>query len=130
MNDENTKKLLEVAPHVYGNSFHFECGDGWFDLLLDTSIKLENQIKQFPPEVRQDIVASQVKEKYGTLRFYISYYTEELDEIIDAAEKKSACVCETCGKQGTIRGHSWLYCACDEHTLDVDKKDPSKCVTS
>jgi hypothetical protein len=122
MNAENTQKLIDAAPHLYGSAFYFECGDGWFDLLMEASIKLENQILSYPESIRQDIVANQVKEKYGSLRFYISYYTEELDEIIDSAEKKSACVCETCGAPGKIRGSSWLYCACDEHTLDMDKK--------
>lgn len=122
MNTENTQKLLDAAPHLYGSKFYFECGDGWFNLLMEASIKLENQILSYPESVRQDIVAYQVKEKYGALRFYVSYYTEELDEIIDTAEKKSACVCETCGASGKIRGSSWLYCACDEHTLDIDKK--------
>lgn len=122
MNDENTKRLLEAAPHLYGDRFYFECHDGWFDLLLDASIQLERQILSYPESIRQDIVASQVKEKYGTLRFYISYYTEELDEIVDAVERQSATVCETCGMPGKIRGSSWLYCACDEHTAESDKK--------
>lgn len=122
MNDENTKKLLAAAPHLYGNNFYFECGDGWFDLLLETSIKLEEQLRTYPEAVRQDVVAHQVKEKYGSLRFYISYYTEELDEIIESAELRSACICETCGKSGKIRGSSWLYCACDEHTKEFDKQ--------
>lgn len=123
MNIENVKKLLEVAPSLYGDSFWFECGDGWFDILLRASIELETEIRSYPKEVRDDIVALQVKEKYGTLRFYLSYYSEELDEIIQRVESQSACTCETCGKPGKVRGSFWLYTACDEHVRDVDRLD-------
>ena len=122
MNDENTKRLLEAAPHLYGDRFYFECHDGWFDILLEASIKLEKKIQTFPESIRQDIVASQVKEKYGTLRFYLSYYTEELDEIIDDVERLSATVCETCGKPGSVKGGVWLYTSCDEHTRVEDRQ--------
>ena len=100
MNSENVKKLLEAAPSLYGDSFYFECGDGWFDILLRASIELETIVRTYPKDVRDDIVALQVKEKYGSLRFYLSYYSEELDEIIQRVESQSACTCETCGKAG------------------------------
>lgn len=121
MSEENIKKLIEAAPSVYGDSFWFECGDGWFDILLEASTRLQKQIETYPKDVRDDIVALQVKEKYGTLRFYISYYTEELDEIIQHAEKRSACTCETCGKPGKLYGAFWLYTACEEHIREEDK---------
>jgi hypothetical protein len=56
--------------------------------------------------------ASQVKEKYGTLRFYMTYETDEMAEIIAAAEHKSGKTCEECGKPGTLRGHGWYYTRC------------------
>lgn len=126
MNIDNTKKLIEAAPSLYGDSFYFECGDGWFDILLQASIDLEREIQAYPKEERENVVALQVKEKYGTLRFYISYYTEELDEIIQRAESQSACTCETCGQSGKLRGSFWLYTACDEHTRDLDKPNEDK----
>lgn len=122
MNDENTSRLLEAAPNLYGERFYFECGDGWFDILLEASTQLQNKLLTFPESIRQDIVASQVKEKYGTLGFYLSYYTEELDEIIVEVEKKSATICETCGNHGKVKGSIWLYTACDEHTRPEDKQ--------
>lgn len=126
MSEENIKVLIEAAPSLYGDSFYFECGDGWFDILLKASIEIEKKIQTYPKEERENIVALQVKEKYGTLRFYISYYTEELDEIIQRSESQSVCTCETCGKPGKLRGSFWLYTACDEHTRDVDKVDKDK----
>lgn len=121
MNEENTRKLIEASPHLYGDKFYFECNDGWFDILLEASLKIETIIRTYPETMRQDLVASQVKEKYGTLRFYVSYYTEEIDEVIDVLERKSATICEVCGCAGSVKGGLWLYTACDVHTRAEDR---------
>lgn len=62
----------------------------------------------------------QVKEKFGTLRFYINAGTDEHYNYITFAEVMSAVTCETCGAPGKRRGRGWIYTACDEHT---DKDD-------
>lgn len=59
--------------------------------------------------------ASQVKEKYGTLRFYLTHGTEEMYAITDKAERQSSKTCETCGEPGKVRGKYWLYTACTKH---------------
>lgn len=58
--------------------------------------------------------ASQVKEKYGTLRFYMVASTEEMEAIIEEACHKSAVTCEECGKPGKVIGGGWLYCRCKD----------------
>lgn len=63
---------------------------------------------------------TQIKEKYGTLRLYMTSTSDEMDEYTDAAEKASHNTCETCGKYGQVRGGGWLYCACDEHAKPED----------
>ena len=76
MNIENSKKISQAAPSLFYNSardeaqehpFYFECGDGWADLLYDAAAQINNHIKTLPPEVREEIIAYQVKEKLGTL---------------------------------------------------------------
>lgn len=42
-------------------------------------------------------VAMQVKEKYGTLRFYVSGETEQQSAMIENAEAMSGIICEECG---------------------------------
>ncbi len=66
--------------------------------------------------------ASQIKEKYGTLRFYMTGGTPEMYTIVDKAESQSSKTCETCGKPGKLRGHGWYYTACAKHTKKEDKK--------
>jgi len=64
----------------------------------------------------------QVKEKFGVLRFYCPG-TDRIWAYVTLAERLSAVTCETCGKQGKLRGSNWLYTACDEHTKEKDKNN-------
>ena len=75
------------------------------------------QAKELVPTV------SQVKEKFGTLRFYINAGTDEHYNYIRFAENLSARICETCGAPGKRRGKHWIYTACDEHTEKGDLND-------
>ena len=68
-------------------------------------------------------VVSQVKEKFGTLRFYINGGTDEHYNYIRFAESMSARTCEKCGAPGKLRGSGWYYTACDEHTDKDDLND-------
>jgi len=59
--------------------------------------------------------SSQLKEKYGTLRWYWTSYTKEIDDIVDQAEELSAKTCEECGEPGKIRDESyWVTVRCDK----------------
>lgn len=58
--------------------------------------------------------AVQVKEKYGTLRIYMSCETQEMSEIIRDAENKSSETCETCGRPGKRNKYGWISTLCDE----------------
>lgn len=132
MNETNTRRIIDAAPSLFTDmdsdgygyvlpiQFGFECGDGWASLLHDACVKLNDLLKKMSPKEREDIKVLQIKEKYGTLRFYISAYTDEIDAIISEAEEKSTVTCERCGAHGKLRGSVWLYTACDEHTREED----------
>lgn len=64
--------------------------------------------------------ASQVKEKFGTLRFYMSSSNDKIEKLIDEAERKSAITCEECGEPGVLRGGGWLKTLCDKHATEKD----------
>lgn len=57
--------------------------------------------------------ASQVKEKFGTLRFYLTCGTDEMYDAIRVAEEESARTCEECGMPGEQRGGGWILTLCD-----------------
>jgi len=56
----------------------------------------------------------QVKEKFGGLRFYISYGTKEIQDRIYKAEEESFKTCENCGKPGKLTGTYWIKTLCKE----------------
>ena len=65
--------------------------------------------------------ASQVKEKYATLRMYLSCGTDEMFDLIDEAEEASDKTCEECGNSGSIRNNcGWFATLCDTHAVDQD----------
>ena len=59
--------------------------------------------------------AEQVKEKFGTLRFYMTGASSAASHYVEFAEFQSSRVCEECGCPGTLREDGWLRTLCDEH---------------
>lgn len=133
MNIENTRRIIEACPSLFVDiesqrenmqngvmftpiAFGFECGNGWADLLVDLCEKIQAHLNTMPKEAVENIVALQVKEKYGTLRFYLSCHDDVLENYISEAQSKSAKICETCGKPAKLQGEYWLYTACEEHS--------------
>jgi len=58
--------------------------------------------------------ASQIKEKFGTLRVYMTYETNEIERFISEAENLSSKTCEECGSIGVLRNDTWIRTLCDK----------------
>jgi hypothetical protein len=112
MTPELEKELLDKYPKLFSNKqfYGIECGDGWYDI-LDHLCGAITEYTYNP----DDLYVDQVKEKFGRLRFYLSREDDVIHGMITMAEYMSAHTCETCGKQGKVRGGSWLVVLCDEH---------------
>lgn len=146
MNEANTKKLYTDFPRLYRDAtnqrsmmkFCFDCNDGWFDLVYKLSSDIEAEAKNlnFDPDSGSWPCAMQVKEKFGTLRFYCEV-GEAKDELvpevvaelisfrplpsnttiralIKEAEIKSATICEGCGCPSKLRKDTWWHVTCDK----------------
>lgn len=61
------------------------------------------------------VEAVQVKEKFGTLRFYYEGGDEYIRGLVTMAEAMSAYTCEVCGAPGEARGGGWIRTLCDKH---------------
>ncbi len=72
----------------------------------------KDRISPFDPSIFQ---VFQVKEKFGTLRFYFSGGDLLFQGFVDAIEQMSAYICEICGQRGEARNISWVRTLCDEH---------------
>jgi len=133
MNKENTDYLFNKYPKLYAQKdlteeetclvWGFECGNGWFDLINNLSNLLEAINIFYKDKIK--IQATQVKSKFGTLRFYydILYIDENkkykfirdcVDNILNEAEAESETICEKCGSEnGIMRNDGWVTCLCD-----------------
>jgi hypothetical protein len=60
-------------------------------------------------------VVTQVKEKYGGLRFYVYGATDEHYALIRFAESMSYRTCEVCGDRGRSNGWGWIRVRCKKH---------------
>lgn len=116
--------------------FGIECGDGWYNIINALCFQIQNHIDwnnsqrkrllennlynvSIPDEISQ-VTVSQVKEKYGDLRFYYEGGDSKIDGMVRMAEAMSAVTCEVCGDVGKMRGHGWYYTACDKHAREED----------
>lgn len=68
------------------------------------------------PEPIEQVVAIQVKEKFGDLRFYYSGGDDYIQGVVDMAEYMSRRTCEVCGSPGVPRNGGWIKVLCDEHS--------------
>ena len=77
------------------------------ETLNKAQVELEEEIKKIP-------IAVQVKEKYGTLRFYTNgSFSEECDAYITFAELMSGKICETCGTtKDVFQTEGWIRTTC------------------
>jgi hypothetical protein len=127
MKEELRKKLVDKYPKIFSPDFIFEHGDGWYWLIdkLCTTLQFNTNYNNMP-----QIKAAQIKEKFGTLRFYhkrIEGGTPKCARgIISLAEELSSCICEECGASGaTTRNNcGWLSTKCIKCSIQTEDLDP------
>ncbi len=132
MKVELDKKLCTKYPKIFINRhgdmkttamcWGFECMDGWYWLIdrlcsnLQWNTDHNNRDGRYP-----QVVAVQVKEKFGELRFYVENATEAQYAVISYTETLSNYICESCGSMENI-GHTQGYIS----TLCEKCKDKSR----
>lgn len=72
---------------------------------------------------KHNIEVMQVKEKFGTLRFYSRPWQSDgpFETMVSEAESRSERTCEWCGAEGKRRPGGWIKTLCDEHAIRWDK---------
>ena len=125
MNKLLDKKLCKKYPELFKDRngdmrktamcWGFECGDGWFKLIDELCAEIM-QVCDYVP------VVTQVKEKYGTLSFYIDSGNDAVYKALVKAERKSGHICEVCGKRGKIRSNKvlWIRTLCDKDAKNYE----------
>lgn len=92
------------------------CGPGWLPLIE----QLNEDLRLIDP----DYTIGQIKEKFGTLRFYAysnvgTGGTERFHKLIDQAEIESAVTCEMCGRPANRDSSTgWIKTLCWYHVWE------------
>lgn len=112
--------LFHVIPHFTGREiekvkfddfFPHMVGAGWVPLLEDLCVKLF--------KLGWDGGIWQVKEKFGTLRFYWRnniadpLLADIAEDVVENCEARTGWTCETCGEVGRRNSDGWTLTLCD-----------------
>lgn len=84
---------------------------GWPDADDRMKETLERGFRDVRPIVPQ-VTVDQVKEKFGTLRFYYTGGDDHINGMVRMAESMSGCTCEECGNPATTGGQGWIRTIC------------------
>ena len=110
-------KLLDKFHPAYFKSI--DVYPGWYEIIT----KLDNLLSYISPDYK----ISQIKTKFGGLRYYADfewdkedpdYQTREdiFDSLIRYYESLSMSICEVCGSWGEMHDKKgWYYTACSKH---------------
>lgn len=90
----------------------FACGDGWAPLIDTLCAEIQGHVDR---HALPAVVACQVKEKSGTLRFYTRDGDEYTHGLTWMADVLSGVLCETCGAPGGRFGEDWVQTRCSVH---------------
>lgn len=116
----NIQDLIKKYP-IYKLDWGFECDNGWYNMLDALSAAITKL------DGHEHVKVVQVKEKFGTLRFYYHIglglddpvkwqaLSKKIDEYVLQAELLSARTCEQCGAPGTMTTGGWMKVLCEQH---------------
>ncbi len=100
----------------YAIKWNEEVNDPDYDWELKSSfVKREERPV---PELVDQVVATQIKEKFGTLRFYYHGGDEYISGLEAMAEAMTSRTCEDCGCPGVARStakNRWVRVLCEKH---------------
>lgn len=111
-------QIKKACPNVFRYMFDpkcrydirtgLSCDDGWYEIIRSASVKIEAIIQSVPEDQREHYWVSQIKEKCGTLRYYMQGHTDDIDKIIEEAEQLSRITCEMCGCKNRSVETKWI----------------------
>ena len=139
MKKELQQKLFQKYPEIFSHTtaettghpvglWGIECGDGWYQLIDSLCGTIQHYLDRVNNRRARDahaaprhdekvpqVVASQVKEKFGGLRFYYDGGDEHISGAVSMAESMSFTTCDVCGSPGEqVSGH-YIRILCSTH---------------
>lgn len=128
MTQSKNNNLLKCIEKYASEDLTLYGLEGWKNIIL-TAL---NKLKQISKEYNVDINVDDIKEKFASLRIYVSLGNvsetdktlvwEKVHQVTEEAEEASEHVCERCGKSGELREGQWLQTLCDDCYLEENEK--------
>ena len=120
-------RMVSTYPELFTQPFGgFAVGEGWYPIIESLCDQISAHIK-FKNDQRdswnrgngcEPVTVSQVKEKFGSLRFYYDGGDPAIAGMVTMAEVWASHSCEECGSPGTRRGGGWIRTLCDHHEAE------------
>lgn len=114
---ETYRNVHNLYPKLFKEGYVFELtNEGWRYIIENMCFLINAELEHMPEEVSLGISATQIKSKFGGLRFYVSASTPYINGIIELGERLSLISCEICGKPATGKKiGGWYSTLCDQH---------------
>ena len=129
-------KYPKILKSESGIGIYLEVGDGWYDIIdilcsqIQHHIDWKNGEGQYTKykdsrkegESVPQLVAEQVKEMFGGLRFYAFGGDEKTAGMIELAEALTSRACEVCGSPGKKTRGGWIRTLCRRHAEEQGRE--------
>jgi hypothetical protein len=116
--EEFAARMTERFPKMFEGKYGgFACGAGWWPMIETLCGVIQSHIDHSKGTCSQ-VTVEQIKEKFGTLRFYVQGGDDYTNGAISLAESLSAGICEDCGAPGKRSGGGWVRTLCDFHVVE------------
>ncbi len=116
-----SKRMEERFPKMYGGKYGgFAIGKGWRPLVEQLSQVIQSHVDSAQKQGKDcpQVIVEQVKEKFGTLRFYYQGGDDFISGAVWLAESMTGQLCEECGGLGKTRSGGWVRTLCDQHEVE------------
>lgn len=132
MKKELDEKLVEKYPKIFKDRYGdmketamcwgIDCDDGWYWLIDQLCQSIQFSIDNDHPAPEQ-VVAEQVKEKLGGLRFYVPKSSDQISGMIRIAQSMSYSICENCGStENVTQTKGWIKTLCDKCMVEYENR--------
>ncbi len=114
-------RMEQTYPKMFAGKYGgFAVGPGWWPMIEHLSHTIQSHIDHLQKQGKEcpQVVVEQVKEKFGTLRFYYQGGDDFISGAVWLAESMSPSMCEECGAPGKRTGDGWIRTLCDFHIAE------------
>jgi hypothetical protein len=123
------QEMQEYFPKAYPKMFvgkygGIAVGAGWANILVQLCQNIQRHLdwKNRDGEVITQVTIQQVKEKFGSLRFYYQGGDEYIHGLVSMAESMTGITCEECGNPGETRHGGWIRVLCNTCEADLEER--------